>query len=134
MRSLFCTYIYGFEQPELTLSLDFTPFRISFLPQAFLLENIKERPHCISRFLLLSILTVAAPWTPTFVKKYGGSREAGEFFYSQAKLMLGTEMLKPTLQACQSCKSLSWLLACYSRADLELCYSLSAFNLSMGKR
>lgn len=77
-------------------------FQISFLPQAFLLENIKERPECISRFLLLSILTVAAPWTSTFVKKYGGSRQAGEHFYGQAKMMLATEMLKPTLQACQS--------------------------------
>lgn len=78
--------------------------RISFLPQTFLLENIEQNPECISRFLQLSILTVAAAWTPSLVKRYGSAKEAGDHFYDLAKTMIGAEMLKVSLEACQACK------------------------------
>lgn len=98
--------------------------RISFLPQSFLLENIKERPQSISPFLLLSILTVAAGWTPGLTKKHGGPLEAGDYFYHRAKGLIAAEMLKPSLQACQSCQSvtsrsafLTWADKCSSQSS-----------------
>lgn len=78
--------------------------RISFLPQTFLLENIEQNTDRISPFLQLSLLTVAAQWTPSLVRRYGGAKEAGDHFYSLAKTMIGAEMLRVSLEACQACE------------------------------
>ena len=87
----------------ITSMADTSP-RIQFLPEAILLERLKQEPDSIPPFLLLSVLALSAGWTPSLVDKYGDARTAGNVFYKKAMGYISSEMLSPSLASCQGCK------------------------------
>ncbi|PSR83342.1 hypothetical protein BD289DRAFT_370099, partial [Coniella lustricola] len=78
-------------------------FQLGFLPKAVFLEAVSCNVHCISPFLLSSILAIAARFTPCLVRRYGHStRRATDNFLQIARAMALAEMYTPTLDRTQA--------------------------------
>ncbi|WVR07848.1 hypothetical protein IAU60_004891 [Kwoniella sp. DSM 27419] len=76
-------------------------FQLGFLHKALFVERYLSRSETISRFLLLAICSIAAPFTPSLVERYGGKKRATEYFLSRADDVLGREMTQPSLERAQ---------------------------------
>lgn len=76
-------------------------FQLGFLPKAIFLRSITRSLHSVSPFLLASILSIAARFTPSLVRRYGGSGRATENFLQIARAMSPAEMYKPSLERTQ---------------------------------
>ncbi|KAL1744097.1 hypothetical protein HDZ31DRAFT_8602, partial [Schizophyllum fasciatum] len=77
-------------------------FQLGFIPKAMFLERLAKDPGSVPVFLLLSMLSVSARFTPSLVKRYGDGHRATEVFLRRAESMVPDEMYKPTLERTQA--------------------------------
>ena len=56
----------------------------------------------MSLFLLLSILSVSARFTPSLIERYGSGAKASEYFIAKATEMVPVEMYKSSLDRTQA--------------------------------
>ncbi len=73
-----------------------------FTPKALFLETLANDPRSISVFLLLSMLSISARFTPSLIRRYGADGKAGEHFMRCAANMVQDEMYEPTLERTQA--------------------------------
>ncbi|KAJ5909972.1 hypothetical protein N7504_004615 [Penicillium tannophilum] len=76
-------------------------FQLGFLPKTLLFERLRKDPDSVSSFLLFSILTISARFTPCLVTRYGDGLSATDFFLSRAAALVPEQMYGPTLEATQ---------------------------------
>lgn len=76
-------------------------FQLGFLPKAIFLRSISRSLNSVSPFLLASILSISARFTPSLVRRYGGPGRATENFLQIARTMSPAEMYKPSLERTQ---------------------------------
>lgn len=76
-------------------------FQLGFLPKAIFLEAITRNVHAVSPFLLSSILSIAARFTPSLVRRYGSAARATENFLQISRTLAPTEMYHPSLERTQ---------------------------------
>lgn len=76
-------------------------FQLGFLPKAIFLDSITRNVNSVSPFLLSSILSVSARFTPSLIRRYGSSSRATENFLQIARAMAPAEMYKPSLDRAQ---------------------------------
>lgn len=80
-------------------------FRITFLPHTLMLEQAENHPETLNTFLICSILTLSAGWTPSIHTHFPTPERATEHYYRLAEAMIGTQLLKPSIESCQACTS-----------------------------
>lgn len=76
-------------------------FQLGFLPKALFLDSITRNINSVSPFLLSCILSVSARFTPSLIRRYGGTVPATENFLQIARAMAPAEMYKPSLDRTQ---------------------------------
>lgn len=76
-------------------------FQLGFLPKAVFLRSITRNLNSVSPFLLASILSISARFTPCLARRYGGSGRATENFLQIARAMSSAEMYRPSLERTQ---------------------------------
>lgn len=76
-------------------------FQLGFLPKAIFIQAITRSLNSVSPFLLSSILSISARFTPSLVRRYGGSERATENFLQIARAMAPAEMYRPSLERTQ---------------------------------
>lgn len=76
-------------------------FQLGFLPKAIFIEAISRSLNSVSPFLLSCILSISARFTPSLVRRYGGSVRATENFLQIARTLASAEMYKPSLERTQ---------------------------------
>ncbi|KAL4944304.1 hypothetical protein BDV06DRAFT_220458 [Aspergillus oleicola] len=76
-------------------------FQLGFIPKTLFFERLRKDPDSVGTFLLLSILSISARFTPSLVKRYDGASNATELFLSRAAALVPTQMYKPSLEATQ---------------------------------
>jgi hypothetical protein len=76
-------------------------FQLGFLPKTLFFERLRKDPDSVSVFLLLSILSISARFTPSLVKRYGDGSSATDLFLSRAAALVPEQMYIPTLEATQ---------------------------------
>ena len=79
-------------------------FQLGFLHKAQFIERYITEPERVSSFLLLAICSIAAAFAPSIVKRYGGRKQAVDFFLDQADHRHGAEMVRPSLERAQACE------------------------------
>ncbi|KAH7308745.1 hypothetical protein BKA65DRAFT_559625 [Rhexocercosporidium sp. MPI-PUGE-AT-0058] len=77
-------------------------FQLGFFPKAIFLERLSRDFESVSVFLLLSILSVSARFTPCIIERYGGNAEATEYFIARATELVPHEMYKSSLDRTQA--------------------------------
>lgn len=77
-------------------------FQLGFLPKVLFLNRLQTDFDSINVFLLLSILSVSARFTPSLVRRYGGHAEATKIFVERAETLVPMEIYKPTLENVQA--------------------------------
>ncbi|EXJ84728.1 hypothetical protein A1O3_05399 [Capronia epimyces CBS 606.96] len=94
-------------------------FQLGFIPKANFFERLSHSQdrHSISVFLLLSILSISARFTPRLVQRYGRGSTAPvtDVFLERAASMVPDQMYRPSLDAIQAFFLLS--LAEWGRGD-----------------
>ncbi|GAA5860441.1 hypothetical protein JCM8547_000304 [Rhodosporidiobolus lusitaniae] len=88
-------------------------FQLGFISEGLFLERLdqdSDSANFPSTFLLLSILTMSARFSPSLVARHGGRRAATEVYSTLAHQIAATEMLKPTVENIQSFFLLGMLL------------------------
>jgi hypothetical protein len=73
-----------------------------FIPKALFLERLTKDRKSISVFLLLSILSISAPHTPSLWRRYGGILSASKHFISCAGQLIANEIYEPSLERIQA--------------------------------
>lgn len=76
-------------------------FQLGFLPKTLLFERLRKDPDSVSSFLLFSILSISARFTPCLVTRYGDGLCATDLFLSRAAALVPEQMYVPTLEATQ---------------------------------
>lgn len=76
-------------------------FQLGFLPKAIFLESIARNVNSVSPFLLSSILSIAARFTPGLVRRYGSAARATDNFLQIARALAPAEMYRPSLDRAQ---------------------------------
>ncbi|CAJ2508930.1 Uu.00g139560.m01.CDS01 [Anthostomella pinea] len=74
-------------------------FQLGFLPKALFFEELRKDRASVSVFLLLSILSVSARFTPSLVRRYQAT--ATHVFLSLASSHVHEQMFSPTLESIQ---------------------------------
>jgi hypothetical protein len=74
---------------------------VGFIPKALFLERLARGRRSVSGFLLLSVLSISARFTPSLIRRYGVDGKAGEHFMKSAGQLVGDEMYEPTLDRAQ---------------------------------
>ena len=77
-------------------------FQLGFFSKALFLKHLEEDYDSVSKFLLLSILSISARFVPSLVKRYGGHAEAIRTFVERAETLVSSEIYKPTLDNAQA--------------------------------
>ncbi|WVW83104.1 hypothetical protein I302_105122 [Kwoniella bestiolae CBS 10118] len=77
-------------------------FQLGFLPRAFFLEQVEKDVSSVPVFLLLSILTLSARFTPSLIKRFGGGRKASSELRRRAMSLLGDEMVAASVERMQA--------------------------------
>ncbi|ORY23118.1 fungal-specific transcription factor domain-domain-containing protein [Naematelia encephala] len=77
-------------------------FQLGFLPRAFFLEQVENEPASVSIFLILAILALAARFTPSLVKRYGGRKQASMELSRRAMSLIPDEMMEASLERMQA--------------------------------
>ena len=75
---------------------------VGFIPKALFLERLARGRRSVSGFLLLSVLSISARFTPSLIRRYGADGKAGEHFMKCAGQLVGDEMYEPTLDRAQA--------------------------------
>lgn len=76
-------------------------FQLGFLPKVLFFENLRKDRDSVSIFLLLSILSVSARFTPSLVTRYQGGRNATQVFLERATCLIQEQMFTPSLESIQ---------------------------------
>lgn len=77
-------------------------FQLGFLPKSVFLERLaRDEQHSISKFLIVSILSISARFTPSLVHRYGSASNATDIFMKHASRMVPEEMYEPSLERVQ---------------------------------
>ncbi|KAL3472360.1 hypothetical protein BJX99DRAFT_262345 [Aspergillus californicus] len=76
-------------------------FQLGFVPKTLFFERLRKDPFSVNVFLLFSILSISARFTPSLVKRYGGASNATDLFLSRATALVPEQMYIPTLEATQ---------------------------------
>jgi hypothetical protein len=76
-------------------------FQLGFLAKTSFFERIQSRKEDISLFLLLGILSIAARFTPSLVKRYTNAQAATDHFLRHAEALVASHMYKPSLETIQ---------------------------------
>ena len=78
-------------------------FQLGFIPKRQFPERLRNNHRSVSLFLVLSILSISARFSPALKKRYGTGVKAAEFFMERAAAMAPEELyLEPTLERCQA--------------------------------
>ncbi|KAI7784670.1 hypothetical protein LA080_009607 [Diaporthe eres] len=78
-------------------------FQLGFIPKQAFPERLRTDSRSISVFLLLSILSISARFTPSLVERYGGGMKAAETFMDRATAVALSELYQvPSLERCQA--------------------------------
>lgn len=76
-------------------------FQLGFLPKNLFFEQLRTDRSSASVFLLCSILSVSARFTPCLVTRYTSGAKATQWFLGHASRMLQENMFSPTLESIQ---------------------------------
>jgi hypothetical protein len=82
-------------------SLTTSFFQLGFLPKLLFFESLREKSDSVNVFLLFSILSVSARFTPCLVARYRGSSNATQHFLSRASCFVGERMFVSSLESIQ---------------------------------
>ncbi|KAG7095821.1 hypothetical protein E1B28_006518 [Marasmius oreades] len=89
-----------------------TYFQLGFLHKPTFMHRLINTPTSISRFLLLSMLSISARFTPSLIQRYNAPANAASVFAKRAQELAGQEMLgNATLERAQGfflCSIWSW--------------------------
>ncbi|KKA26326.1 hypothetical protein TD95_003510 [Thielaviopsis punctulata] len=77
-------------------------FQLGFIPKTVFMEKLRRDPAAVSPFLLVCILCISARFTPVLRNRYGGARQATDYFVAAARAMVPTEMYTPSLERIQA--------------------------------
>lgn len=77
-------------------------FQLGFVPKALFFERLNKHPESMNVFLLLSILSISARFTPNLVMRYGSGGKATEIFLQRAGGLVFGNMYEPSLEAIQA--------------------------------
>ncbi|KAI0147174.1 hypothetical protein GGR57DRAFT_262298 [Xylariaceae sp. FL1272] len=76
-------------------------FQLGFIPRSLFFEVMRREPESISLFLILTILSVSARFTPSLVRRFQSGVAATQAFLSQAGAFVPDQMFNPTLDSIQ---------------------------------
>lgn len=76
-------------------------FQLGFIPKAVFLENLCQDTSSVPKFLLATILSISARFTPSLIRRYGTARKATDHFLEVSRSMVPEEMYKPSLERIQ---------------------------------
>lgn len=76
-------------------------FQLGFIPKTIFFERLIKEPRSVSAFLLLSILSISARFTPSLIKRYNGGLNATDIFLRRAETMALSQIYQPSLEAIQ---------------------------------
>ncbi|KAJ5902166.1 hypothetical protein N7495_002694 [Penicillium taxi] len=76
-------------------------FQLGFLPKTLFFERLRKQPDTVSVFLLFSILSISARFTPSLVNRYGGGSSATKLYLTRAAALIPEQMFRPSLEATQ---------------------------------
>ncbi|EON99010.1 putative general repressor of transcription-like protein [Phaeoacremonium minimum UCRPA7] len=78
-------------------------FQLGFIPKQLFPERLKKDHRSVSVFLLLSILSISARFTPSIVLRYGDGMKAADIFMERASVVALSELYRePSLERCQA--------------------------------
>lgn len=78
-------------------------FQLGFIPKQAFADRLSTDHRSISVFLLLSILSISARFTPSLVERHGGGMKAAETFMDRASAVALSELYEtPNLERCQA--------------------------------
>ena len=77
-------------------------FQLGFIPKAVFLEGLVRQPSSVSKFLLATILSISARFTPSLIRRYGSAAGATDYFLEVSKSMVPEEMYQPSLERIQA--------------------------------
>jgi hypothetical protein len=77
-------------------------FQLGFFSKMLFLNQLEEDFGSISKFLLLSILSVSARFVPSLVSQHGGHSRITKVFVERTESLVPTEIYRPTLENVQA--------------------------------
>lgn len=102
-------------QDELVEACDWfflTYFQLGFLHKPTFMHQLQTSPQSLSVFLLLSMLSISARFTPTLIQRYETPSNAAQVFAKRVQTLVGEEILgAPTLDRAQAfflCSIWNW--------------------------
>ncbi|KAK0642231.1 fungal-specific transcription factor domain-containing protein [Cercophora newfieldiana] len=76
-------------------------FQLGFLPKLLFFESLRTNPESANFFLLFSVLSVSARFTPSLVARYQGGSNATQVFLGQASCFVMEQMFVSSLESIQ---------------------------------
>lgn len=78
-------------------------FQLSFISKDRFVSRIQREDHSVSPFLLQSILSISAEWTPSLIERFGsGAKATGIFMKNATELSVKKVYEYPSLETCQA--------------------------------
>ncbi|KAL2753952.1 hypothetical protein ACRALDRAFT_2108436 [Sodiomyces alcalophilus JCM 7366] len=78
-------------------------FQLGFIPRELFPQRLQREDRSVSVFLLLSILSISARFSPSLAERYDGEINAVDYFMAQASNLALRELYQePTLERCQA--------------------------------
>ncbi|ROT40913.1 hypothetical protein SODALDRAFT_343122 [Sodiomyces alkalinus F11] len=78
-------------------------FQLGFIPKDLFPQRLHRDHRSVSVFLILSILSISARFSPSLAKRYEGEIKAADYFMEQASGLALRELYQePTLERCQA--------------------------------
>ena len=82
-----------------TLTTSF--FQLGFIPKVLMFEQLRKDIKSVNSFLLFSILSISARFTPVLVKRYGSGARATQEFLGRASMLVQSQMFTPSYESVQ---------------------------------
>ena len=76
--------------------------QVGFIPKALFIERLSKNADSVNVFLLISMLTISARFTPELCTRFGGGPPASDFFMEMANVLVAEEMFKLDLETAQA--------------------------------
>lgn len=77
-------------------------FQLGFIPKQRFPERLAQDHLSVSPFLLLTILSVSARFTPSLSQRFSSGVKAAETFMEHAQRLAITKIYDPSLETCQA--------------------------------
>jgi hypothetical protein len=77
-------------------------FQLGFIPREQFPRRLHQAPKEANVFLLLSILSISARFTPALAARYGSGMKASEMFMDRAAKLACHKLYRPSLEICQA--------------------------------